>query len=189
MAEAAMSAGRDSDAPPHRASAEPVELGALFDAHAPFLVRMVARWVGSIDRAEDVVQRVFLTAHRRGLPAGDVDRARAWLYRVAMNEVRHERRSAARRRRLATALESETPPPPPLPSAPVEENEQAEAVRATVARLPDAQREVFVLYELEELPGADVAKMLGIPENTMWSRLRLARQRFEKLWAEREEER
>lgn len=164
------------------------DLGALFDAHAPFLVRVMTRMVGTRDRAEDVVQRAFLTAHRRGLPEGDLDRARGWLFRVAVNEARHERRSWARRRRLAEAVEAEPAEVAPSPEQGVEAGQQAQRVRELVTRLPDGQREVFVLYELEELQGSEIARMLGIPENTVWSRLRLARGRFERLWRARGED-
>ena len=42
------------------------------------------------------------------------------------------------------------------------------------------QREVFALVEIEQVPARDVAKMLDLKENTVWSRLRLARREFEK---------
>lgn len=166
------------------------ELAALFDTHAEFLVRVVTRAVGTRDRAEDVVQRAFLIAHRKGLPDTDPDHARAWLYRVAMNEVHHERRSLARRHRLAAAVEREPEPEgSSLPDDRLIERDRARRVREVVADLPEPQREVFTLYELEEMPGQDIAALLGIPENTVWSRLRLARKRFERMWRARSEER
>jgi len=39
-----------------------------------------------------------------------------------------------------------------------------------------------VLYELEELDGTQVAELLEVPLNTVWSRLRLARAAFRDLW-------
>lgn len=175
-----------------RAHAGPkTDLGVLFDTHAQFLVRVVRRMVGTTERAEDVVQRVFMTAHRKGLPDGDPDRIRAWLYRVAMNEVRHERRSLARRMRLARAVQHQasSAEPPQSPSEHFESAADARAVREVIARLPHPQREVFVLYELEEVSGSEIAKLLNVSENTVWSRLRLARARFKKHWARRAGER
>lgn len=163
-----------------------LDLATLFDEHAPFLVRVVARMVGTVDRAEDVVQRAFLTAHRKGLPDVSPDRARAWLYRIAMNEARHERRSTARRLRLARAVEGQPDAPPTGPGEQLEARATAARVRKVIADLPEAQREVFVLYELEEQSGSAIAELLGVPENTIWSRLRLARARFKKLWMTRE---
>ncbi len=57
-------------------------------------------------------------------------------------------------------------------------------MRATVAKMPFKLREVFVLYELEEVGGKEIARILEIPENTVWSRLRLGREKFRKLWTE-----
>lgn len=159
------------------------QLEVLFKEHAPFLVRVVTRMVGSVARAEDVVQRAFMTAHRKGLPGeGDQDVARAWLYRVTMNELRHERRSIARRSKLATAVGGEPAPTPQQPDQQLETRSTAAEVRAVIGELPPPQREVFVLYELEQLSGAEISSMLEVPENTVWSRLRLARARFKKLW-------
>ncbi len=50
--------------------------------------------------------------------------------------------------------------------------------RVIIGRLPDALREVFVLYELEELDGEAIGEMLAIPLGTVWSRLHAARRRF-----------
>src|SRR5687767_13864653 len=71
------------------------DLGRLFDELAPRLLAFVER-VTSGDNVEDIVQEVFLTAHRRldALPKGGD--ARAWLYGIALNLVRHQRRSIAR---------------------------------------------------------------------------------------------
>lgn len=160
----------------------PAGLAELFDEHAPFLVRVVTRMLGTQDRAEDVVQRTFLTAHRKGLPPGSADHGRAWLYRVAMNEVRHERRSWARRLLLRQALDAEPWPESTNQEEGLLRRQTAERVRAAVAMLPEKQREVFVLYELEDLSGSEIAALLGVPENTVWSRLRLARKRFEEIW-------
>jgi RNA polymerase sigma-70 factor (ECF subfamily) len=44
--------------------------------------------------------------------------------------------------------------------------------------IPDAQREVVVLYELEGLEGAQVSEMLGIPEGTVWTRLHHGRKKL-----------
>lgn len=170
--------------PSSKAGTPGLDLAELFDAHAPFLVRAITRMVGTRDRAEDVVQRAFLIAHRKGLPDVDPDRARAWLYRVAMNELRHERRSLARSLRLALELGRQPTGTGPEPGEQLEASATASRVRAIVAELPPAQREVFVLYELEEMTGTQIAEMVGISENTIWSRLRLARARFKKLWLE-----
>lgn len=178
----ARSAKADEDAPD-------IDVGKLFDEHAEFLLRVVGRLTGSRDRAEDVVQRVFLIAHEKRETLQDRTQLRGWLYQVAVNVTRHDRRSLARRLRLAEALaEQPQRPEPPAPEAQVASAQQAARVRTCIAKLPFEQREVFVLYELEELRGAEIAAMLEIPENTVWSRLRLARRRFKAAWAKMEQQ-
>lgn len=177
--------GRSGDS----VASQDVDVGQLFDEHAPFLLRVVGRLTGSRDRAEDVVQRVFLIAHQKRDVLEQRDQIRSWLYRVAVNVTRHERRSLARRLRLAEALaDNQDFPEPEQPQDRVEAAEQSARVRACITKLPFEQREVFVLYELEELRGGEIASMLGIPENTVWSRLRLARGRFKRAWKRLESE-
>jgi RNA polymerase sigma-70 factor (ECF subfamily) len=164
---------------------EAVDIGALFDAHALFLVRVVERLTGSGSLAEDLVQEVFVVAHRRRAELHDGDDVRGWLYRVALNQVRHHRRASGRRLSLLSRFARDAEVVREVPSAPGADRERAELaarVRRCIARLPLAQREVLVLYELEELPGAAVAELLGVPENTIWTRLHRARERFRKLW-------
>ncbi len=165
--------------------AEPVDIGALFDAHAPYLCRVVHRLTGSAAAAEDVVQEVFLVAHRRRHELQDRTGIRTWLYRVAVNHVRHGRRSHVRYQRLLDGYKahperhgSATPP-----DDATLRRQRGELIHACVQKLSDKQREVFVLYELEELEGAEIAEILELSVNTVWSRLRLARAAFRKHWS------
>lgn len=162
------------------------EVGRWFDDHGSFLLRVVTRLVGDPAAAEDVVQETFLVAHRRRREVAGYDNIRAWLYRVAANLVRHQRRSIARRLRLEQALVSASDVVAaevgPSPLAAAEQARRAAQVRACVAQLPHKQREVFVLFELEGVEGTAIAQLLGIPENTVWTRLHHARKRFRALW-------
>lgn len=163
---------------------EPVDAGELFSAHAPFLYRVLERLCGPGDHLDDLVQEVFLTAHRRRADLTRDSDLRGWLYRVAMNLVRHHRRSFARRRALQERVKGATPSESqePRQEAALASRQMALAVRACVDKLPLKQREVFVLFELEGLEGPAIARLMGIPENTVWSRLHHARKRFEKVW-------
>ena len=70
---------------------------------------------------------------------------------------------------------------PASPDRDLERARAATLVRTTLDRLPFKQREVFVLYELEELEGPQIAELLAIPVNTVWTRLHHARKRFQEL--------
>jgi len=158
-------------------------LEALYVQHAPFLLRVVARLIGSPEAARDVVHEVFVTALRADA-ATRVEPER-WLYGVAKNLVRRHLRGEARRARAHERLGSELlargDEARPVDEI-VQRRRTAAQVRACIEALPIEQREVFVLYEIEGLDGVAIASLVGVPENTVWSRLRLARERFKARW-------
>lgn len=160
-----------------------VDIGRLFDEHAPFLLRVAERLTGSGAHVEDVVQEVFLIAHRKQAVLADHPDPRAWLYRTTANVVQHHRRSIARRLRLASAVADEpVRQDADRPDRLADRRQQAERIRECTEKLPIKQREVFVLFELESMEGTEIAAMLDIPENTVWSRLHHARKGFRKAW-------
>ncbi|MCX4247615.1 RNA polymerase sigma factor [Paraliomyxa miuraensis] len=128
---------------------------------------------------DDATQDVFLVVYRR-LPHFDhAAPIRSWILGIARNVALkvHERRRRA---------------PPRLalvPSEPVEPEEvlarrdAAALVERFLDRLEPPQREVFVLAQLEGLAVPEIARMLGIKLDTAYSRLRLARRRFERVVA------
>lgn len=177
-----------SAAPDHRTDRiqTPLDVAALFDAHAPFLLRTVQRLSGAGPHVEDIVQEVFLVAHRRRQEIQGGDDVRGWLYRVAQNLVRHHGRAIARQRRLQSKYLEQHREPAMADAADATQarRDQADLVHRCVATLPLKLREVFVLYELEALSAVEIARLIGIPENTARSRLRLARERFRSAWAD-----
>lgn len=168
-----------------REETERLDVGALFDAHAPFLLRVVERLTGAGPHVEDLVQEVFIVLHRRHAeldPGGDV---RGWLYRVATHLIHRHKRTIARRLRLADELGQQHGESADSPELTAGRIQTAQRVRDCVHELPMKQREVFVLFELEQLDGPAIASLLGIPEGTVWTRLHAGRKRFRKLWEKR----
>lgn len=170
-------------------AARELDIGRLYDEHGEYLCRVVHRLTGSRDTAEDVVQEVFLLAYHRRTELEDRTGIRTWLYRAAVNHVRHRRRSFSRYQGLmgrfeqhATDAEREGGP-----DESASRTERGRMVHTCVAELSDKLREVFVLYELEELEGNEIADILDLPINTVWSRLRLARAAFRQEWMRRVE--
>lgn len=165
-----------------------LDIGRLYDEHGAYLCRVVQRLTGSREAAEDIVQEVFLLAYHRRAELEDRLGIRTWLYRAAVNHVRHRRRSYSRYQGMKDRFQQhpETDLRPEGPDAEVARAEQGRQVAACVARLSEKLREVFVLYELEELEGNEIADILEIPINTVWSRLRLARAAFREEWSRRE---
>ena len=163
-----------------------MDIGKLFDAHAAYLCRVVHRLTGSREAAEDIVQEVFLLAYNRRHELEDRTGIRTWLYRVAVNHVRHRRRSFARYQGLLDRYKQQPVSQGSIesPDEVASQVQRGKLIHLCVEGLSDKQREVFVLYELEELEGSEIANILDIPVNTVWSRLRLARAAFRKRWSE-----
>ncbi len=168
-------------------------LAEAFDLHGPFLLRVVERKIGAGPHVEDVVQEVFIIAFQKWNEIGSYEYLKTWLYRVAMNKCMHAKRSYARRGRLADHFDQhqhvhEEHIAQPEAEARVHQRDQARLVRMAIEKLSDSVRDIFVLYELEGVAGKEIAEMLDMPLNTIWSRLRKARGEFKSAWLKLENE-
>lgn len=129
---------------------------------------------------QDQAQEVFVVVH--GL-LGDYDPSRPmrpWLFGIAYRIACRYRALARHRRELADDAGGE----PVDPAPPADEALAAAEARDLVVRALDGvelgRRAVFVMNVIDERPMPEVAETLGIPLNTAYSRLRLARDEFEK---------
>jgi RNA polymerase sigma-70 factor, ECF subfamily len=163
-------------------AAEPaLDIDALYADHAAFLSRVLIRLVGDGPHVDDLVQESFLVAHRKRMSFDGRAQPRTWLYGIASNLAKRHRRGTGRFLRAIGLYADEPLPPASSPDHDVERARATWLVRTTLDRLPFKQREVFVLYELEEVDGARIAELLEIPINTVWTRLHHARKRFAEL--------
>jgi RNA polymerase sigma-70 factor (ECF subfamily) len=155
---------------------EPVnDFTELYEQHFDFIWRSVRMLGIAPDVADDVVQDVFLVAHRR---LGDFEaRAapRTWLFAIAMRVVSAHRRSQRRRMRLFARAATVVRDAVRTPFDDHAGAELSESVLGALAALPEEQRLVFALTELEDMTAPEVAAALGMNLNTVYSRLRLAR--------------
>lgn len=133
---------------------------------------------------DDVAQEVWMTIHRRLAAIDPRASSRAWVAAITRHVALHHHRTHARRSRKHEAL-SYVVLDRTMPDA----LEQRAAIDDSLARLDDDQREVFLLVAVEELTGPEVSEILGIPVNTVYSRLRLARARLARLVTSLEDER
>jgi RNA polymerase sigma-70 factor (ECF subfamily) len=167
-------------------SAEPqapvLDLATVYEAHFRYVWRCL-RSLGIRDsQLDDALQDVFIVVQRR-LPEFD-GRAelRTWLYAIALRIARKYRDRA---RREPASLEAARERDPELPAAADLSSESAlEQERLTLARralssLDDDKREIFVLARVEQMSAPEIAGVLGIPINTVYSRLRAARLAFD----------
>ncbi|MEM6991388.1 MAG: sigma-70 family RNA polymerase sigma factor [Myxococcota bacterium] len=165
--------------------AQPVvpTLDEVYRAHVDSVWRL-ARLLGvRAEHLDDVVHDVFLVVHRR-LEGYDPERPlRSWLHGITRNVVHHYRRDHARHLRRLTVVR------PPTgggddPHERVARAEAAEALLRFLDQLDEPKREVFVLFEVEGMSAKAIAALVGANINTVFTRLRAARKRFERFVAE-----
>jgi RNA polymerase sigma-70 factor (ECF subfamily) len=155
-------------------------LGAdvLFRAHAGFVAAFLRRiGIASAD-VDDLVQEVFLIAHRKGGFVAGSANPKAWLAAIARRVASTSRRSQRRRREDPDA-ELEGMHGPNADAARVLEGRAAlRRVQQALDTLTLDDRATFVLFELEGLSCEEIATAFEIPIGTTYSRLHNARRRF-----------
>ena len=158
-------------------------LAALFNRHQDRLYRLAKRMSGDSEIARDLVQDTFLRAARhRSLPLGEPNRE-AWLVRVLVNLCRDRWRRREVRRRHQNAL------PAPTAGGDPESSAVARAtVRTALARLKPRRRAVLVLHELDGLPAARIARLLGLRPATVRWHLSVGRRELQQFLLRRPEE-
>jgi RNA polymerase sigma-70 factor (ECF subfamily) len=165
--------------------AEPDGFASLFDRHAPYIHRYLARRVGR-QAADDLVAETFLVAFRKrtGYDPRYHD-ARPWLYGIATNLIGQHRREEARQLRLRQATG-----PAPVQHDHAERaalDATAQSVRAllaqALAQLAPPDRNVLLLIAWEQLSYEEVARALDIPVGTVRSRLHRARTKIREALA------
>ena len=140
----------------------------IYTKHKDDLIRYATVLVGSAD-AEDVLSTVVLkTLERRSL--GDLDDARAYLFRALLNEAR----SRARRKITADGL-------PMQPADPIRLPEPDYEVAAALRTLPPRQLAAVYLVYWEDLTIRDAAKTLGASTGAVKRYLHLARKKLKGL--------
>jgi RNA polymerase sigma-70 factor (ECF subfamily) len=153
---------------------------AAYDAHAPLVFR-TARRLGVPDaHVDDVVQEVFVVVHRRLPEFDERSSVRRWIYGITVNVVQTFRRSTRRRLSRVEAQEGieELAVDSRDPERSLEKAQAVATLHALLDELDDDKRTVFVLAELESLSAPEIAEIVGIPMNTVYSRLRAARRVF-----------
>jgi RNA polymerase sigma-70 factor (ECF subfamily) len=155
----------------------------LYESHFAFVWRS-ARRLGTPDASiDDVVQEIFVVAHRRLVKFEGRSSLKTWLFGIVLNVVRAYRRSlrAKHPHSLTPGVRADIEGLADTAAGPHEHAARVEAARL-VDRLLDAldddKREVFVLAELEQMSAPEIASSLALPLNTVYSRLRLAREEF-----------
>jgi RNA polymerase sigma factor (sigma-70 family) len=162
---------------------DPDLFAVIFDRHAPYVHRYLARRLGR-EAADDLVAETFLVAFgkRQRYDPARAD-ARPWLYGIATNLVGQHRRDEANQLRLRNAIG-----PQPAEASHAERVVAQVAAQAmgnllgvALAELSTEDRDVLLLIAWEGLSYEEVAAALGIPVGTVRSRLNRARKQVREV--------
>lgn len=161
-------------------------LGELYDRHAEGVRRFARRTLSSAAEGDDIVQETFLTVPKIASRYDGRPSARPYLLGIAARLTLRRRRGLGRlgeviasfAATLSTAERDD-------PETRMSESEEMARFERALARLTDEKRVVLLMIEREGLSGEEVARALGIPVNTVWTRLHKARMELRKSLSRR----
>jgi len=153
-------------------------LADIYKEHHSFVWRSVRRLGLPESGVDDAVQDVFMVAYRR---LGDFEgrsTIKTWLFGIALRVVKDHRRKAMRAERRIAALEA--PAPAPTVEDDVGQKRAIALLDSLLDTLDEPQRAVFVMAEVEGMTAPEISSVLDVKLNTVYSRLRLARRKFQR---------
>lgn len=151
--------------------AERAAVAEVYDEHHGAVRAFARRLVGEPAAAEDLVHEVFVSLPKAVKNFRGQSSLRTFLISIAVNHARHHVRAATRRRSAFGKLENEPNAEVQNPEQATERKQLARALTRALDTLPLDQRVAFVLCEVEERTSVDAARIVGVPEGTMRTRL------------------
>jgi RNA polymerase sigma-70 factor (ECF subfamily) len=154
----------------------------VYRKHFAFVWRTLCRMRVREADLPDVTQNVFVIVHRQ-LPSFE-ERAEltTWLHAICWRVARDYRRSARSRLEVVQDVR-EVPQRGAARDGALHRfdlQELSQLLESILAKIPEKLRQVFVLFEVDELSGDEIARLLDVPVGTVRSRLRLARAAFQR---------
>ena len=151
----------------------------IYNQHAARIYTLACRMAGSPQDGEDLLQEIFLQAHRKLASFKGDSSLGTWLYRLALNHcLDYVRSRRAKMGRLTDTLDAEgAMEPVAARETPIARVDLERALQ----QLPEGCREAFVLHDVEGFDHKEVAKLLGIAEGTSKSQVFKARNRLRGL--------
>jgi RNA polymerase sigma-70 factor, ECF subfamily len=152
----------------------------IYDEFFEFVYRNARRLGVPPGAADDVVQEVFVVVHRRLAEYDARATLNSWVYGILANTVRDYRRAFRRKQAPLVATERDEQLGPASSRASPEQRTALKQDLALLTKLldelPEAQRELIVLADLEQMNVPEICECIGGNSNTVYSRLRVARE-------------
>lgn len=161
------------------------------------LYNFILRSVRRRDRADELLQDVFMKVVQRSGDFKGNSKLSTWIYTIARNLcIDHSRKMVFRRHKSLdapgrtddaeegpTLLDRTAADSPDVDRAAIARDLQ-ERIAAAVEELPEEQKEVFLMRQVQGLPFKEIAEVVGVPENTVKSRMRYALERLQRALSE-----
>jgi RNA polymerase sigma-70 factor (ECF subfamily) len=171
---------------------------ALMGRYERPLFNFVLRYVGDRQRSEEILQDTFLRVLERSRDFKGESKVSTWLYTIARNLCIDESRKRKHRKHRSLdapgtteedgpALVERVPARGPAVDRAVIAETLGPQIAAAIEGLPEEQREVFLMRETQAMPFKDIAAVVGVPENTVKSRMRYALERLQEALREYED--
>jgi RNA polymerase sigma-70 factor (ECF subfamily) len=180
---------------------EPAAFGVLLKRYQVPIYNFIARSVRDTEAASDLLQEVFTRVIQHSGEFNRNSKFSTWLYAIARNMcIDHMRRMSHRRHAsldspgpngsgggdgsaVAPWVERVAHEQPGVDSSAASGGLRSRIAQA-IENLPSEQREVFLMRQLQQLPFAEIAVVVGVSENTVKSRMRYALERLQEALAD-----
>ena len=163
-----------------------VSFDDVYANHFEFVWRCLRSLGVSPDLLDDAAQDVFVIVHRQLAGFRGESSLPTWLFGITRNVASNYRRGAGRKQAPLVPLGDDAVHPGPGPIEHAQDQQAAAFVQGFMAALDEDKRALFFLAVLEEVTIPEVAGALGIPLNTVYTRVRRLRLEFQQALARRE---
>ena len=175
----------ESAVSPSRVPESVQDFDSVYEAQVDFVWRTVRRMGVRVADADDVVQEVFFIVHRRLAEFEGRAQLKTWVFKILVHVVRHywrthQRKPGDRAAEDPSEIHTLAADREDSPTAMLERVEALRILDRLLSELDEDKREVFVLAEIEQMTAVQIAEIIEANANTVSSRLRAARQEFEK---------
>jgi RNA polymerase sigma-70 factor (ECF subfamily) len=152
----------------------------VYEAHFDFVWRTARRLGARESQLDDVVQEVFLVVQRRLASFEGRSELKTWLFGITRRIVYATGRRSGKRREVGLGDDGEIPDASaPNAETQLAAHEDTRLLYALLDELDEDKREVFVLSELEEMSGPEIARALDLQLSNVYARVRAARSAFD----------
>lgn len=164
---------------------DPLDLRAIYEAHAKFVWISLQRLGVRRADMDDVAQEVFMVVHRRLDSFDRTARMTTWLFGICLRlAANHRRRRRLRDESLAGESADEQPSMLVAADDLLARRDERQFAEWALSQLAVEKRATFVMFEVESLSCDEIAKIMDVPIGTVYSRLHAARRQLEKVVAQ-----